>query len=362
MTIRGPETTPIIGEAPAFVEMQEHVSRAADLTKPVLIIGERGTGKELIANRLHYLSGRWEQSLIKLNCAAITEGILESELFGHQAGSFTGATGTHIGCFERAHEGTLFLDELSTVSLRMQEKILRVIEYGEFERVGGSKTIHVDVRIVGASNEDLPALVLSNRFRPDLLDRLAFDVIAVPPLRARKEDILPLANYFAVTITSELKRDFFPGFSHRAASALLSYPWPGNVRELKHTIERSVYRAEKPDKPVTQIIFDPFDSPYVPGRMPMPRRRIPGAKHAPATDITGIKAASTSTHFPVDLKSTVGNLEEKLVREAMKKARFRQPEAARLLGLSYHQLRGLLRKHNLQDELGRKRHLEDSRS
>ncbi len=358
MVVRGPETTPIIGEAPAFLEMQEHVSRAADLSKPVLVIGERGTGKELIASRLHYLSGRWERPLIKLNCAALTESILESELFGHEAGSFTGAVNTHIGCFERSHGGTLFLDELSTISLRMQEKILRVIEYGEFERVGGSETLHADFRIVGASNEDLPALVFENRFRPDLLDRLAFDVIAVPPLRAREEDILPLANHFAVNIVSELKRDFFPGFSHRAASSLLSHAWPGNVRELKHTVERSVYRSEQADKPVTRIVFDPFDSPYIPGRMPIPRRRFPGTKPPPASSIDPVEPSATKTHFPVDLKGTIGNMEIHLVREAMRKARFRQPEAAKLLGLSYHQLRGLLRKHGLQDELGRKRHQE----
>ncbi|MCZ6560739.1 MAG: phage shock protein operon transcriptional activator [Gammaproteobacteria bacterium] len=358
MTIHGPETTPIIGEAPSFLEMQEHVSRAAKLNKPVLVIGERGTGKELIANRLHYLSGRWEKPLIKLNCAVLTESILESELFGHEVGSFTGAVRTHFGCFERSHTGTLFLDELSTIPVRMQEKILRVIEYGEFERVGGTETIHVDLRIVGASNEDLPLLVRQGHFRPDLLDRLAFDVIAVPPLRAREEDILQLANHFALNIVSELKREFFPGFSHRAASSLLSHSWPGNVRELKHTVERSVYRSDQPEKPLVEIVFDPFDSPYIPGRMPVPKRRVQSIKHPPASPMDSIEPSATKTHFPLDLKGTVGNMEIHLVREAMKKARFRQPEAAKLLGLSYHQLRGLLRKHNLQDELGRKRHQE----
>ncbi len=193
------------------------------------------------------------------------------------------------------------------------------------------------------------------RFRPDLLVRLAFDVIAVPPLRARETDILPLANHFAIEIVSELKRDFFPGFSHRAASALLSHAWPGNVRELKHTVERSVYRSEQADKPVTNIVFDPFDSPYIPGRMPIPRGRFPSAKHAPAGTIDALEPATTKTHFPLDMKGTIGKMEVHLVREAMKKARFRQPKAAKLLALSYHQLRALLRKHDLQDELGRKR-------
>jgi len=162
---------PIIGEAPAFLEMLEHVSRAAPLNKPLLVVGERGTGKELISSRLHFLSRRWEQPLVKVNCAALTESILESELFGHEAGAFTGAIKAHIGHFERADGGTLVLDELATISLRMQEKILRVIEYGELQRVGGSKTISVDVRIAGSTNADLEALAADGKFREDLLDR-----------------------------------------------------------------------------------------------------------------------------------------------------------------------------------------------
>ena len=167
-----PESQPIIGEAPAFIEMLEHVSRVAPLSKPVLVVGERGTGKELIASRLHFLSARWEQRVIKVNCAALTESILESELFGHEAGAFTGAARTHIGHFERADGGTLILDELATISLRMQEKILRTIEYGEIQRVGGNETLQVDVRIVGSTNADLQALAEDGRFRKDLLDRL----------------------------------------------------------------------------------------------------------------------------------------------------------------------------------------------
>ena len=213
MAATAPPTTALIGEAPAFLAMLEHVSRAAKLSKPVLVIGERGTGKELIASRLHYLSPRWEQPMIKVNCAALTETLLETELFGHQAGAFTGATRTHIGRFEQANGGTLVLDELGTIPPRMQEKILRVIEYGEFQRVGGSDTISTDVRIVGATNEHLPRLAELGRFRADLLDRLAFDVIHVPPLRARPEDIDTLAYHFAVNVTSELKRPFFPGFT-----------------------------------------------------------------------------------------------------------------------------------------------------
>ena len=250
----------IIGEAPAFLEMLEHVSRAATLSKPVLVVGERGTGKELIASRLHFLSNRWEQRVVKVNCAALTESILESELFGHEAGAFTGAATMHIGHFERADSGTLILDELATISLRMQEKILRAIEYGEIQRVGGSDTLQVDVRIVGSTNADLPQLAAEGHFRKDLLDRLAFDVVTVPPLRERVEDIMPLAHAFAINMASELKWTYFPGFGPRVSSALLRNHWPGNVRELKNTIERTVYRAADPEKAITRLALDPYES------------------------------------------------------------------------------------------------------
>ena len=187
------ETTAMLGESPAFLDLLEHASRVAAVNKPVLVIGERGTGKELIAARLHYLSPRWQAPLVKLNCATLTEALLETELFGHEAGAFTGAARRHVGRFEKANGGTLFLDELATVSLRVQEKILRAVEYGQFERVGGSETLTVDVRIVGATNGDLPAAVRAGQFRADLLDRLAFDVLTVPPLRVRPGDIMQLA-------------------------------------------------------------------------------------------------------------------------------------------------------------------------
>ena len=326
-------TQPIIGEAPAFLEMLEHVSRAAPLGKSVLVVGERGTGKELIASRLHYLSERWEQSVVKVNCAALTESILESELFGHEAGAFTGAQRTHIGHFERADGGTLILDELATITLRMQEKILRVIEYGEMQRVGGSDTLRVDVRIVGSTNADLLALAAQGRFRRDLLDRLAFDVITVPPLRERLEDILPLAYAFAVNMASELRHSFFPGFSPKAASALLRNQWPGNVRELKNAVERSVYRSENPQAPIARIAFDPFDSPFklADAETPLPKAAEPGR----------------SPLLPTDLAQRLNDVEREYLEAALARSRFNQRLAADLLGLSYHQFRGKLRKHAL---------------
>lgn len=324
---------PIIGEAPAFLEMLEHVSRAAPLDKPVLVVGERGTGKELIASRLHFLSERWEQGVVKVNCAALTESILESELFGHEAGAFTGAAKTHIGHFERADGGTMILDELATITLRMQEKILRVIEYGEIQRVGGSETIQVDVRIVGSTNSDLQALAASGSFRKDLLDRLAFDVVTIPPLRERLEDVMTLAHAFAVNMASELRRSYFPGFAPRAASALLKHEWPGNVRELKNTVERSVYRSDDPEQPISKIAFDPFDSPFKLAQetdspdTPRPRHRTP--------------------LLPADLTQRLWDTEKDLLLAALEKAQFNQRMAADLLSLSYHQFRGKLKKYGI---------------
>jgi psp operon transcriptional activator len=331
----GRPVQPIIGEAPAFLAMLEHVSRAAPLGKPVLVVGERGTGKELISSRLHFLSSRWEQPLVKVNCAALTESILESELFGHEAGAFTGAVKTHIGHFERADGGTLVLDELATISLRMQEKILRVIEYGELQRVGGSNTLNVEVRIVGSTNSDLQALASEGKFREDLLDRLAFDVVTIPPLRERLEDILPLAYAFALNMVSELKRPLFPGFAAHAASALLRHDWPGNVRELKNAIERSVYRSEDPEKQIRKIAFDPFDSPFRlrEGLQEADDEREPRKRRPPL--------------FPIDLKERVNGTEKELLQAGLEKARFNQKVAAEILGLSYHQLRGRIKKHGL---------------
>jgi psp operon transcriptional activator len=324
---------PIIGEAPAFLEMLEHVSRAAPLDKPVLVVGERGTGKELVASRLHFLSDRWEQSVVKVNCAALTESILESELFGHEAGAFTGAAKTHIGHFERADGGTMILDELATITLRMQEKILRVIEYGEIQRVGGSETLRVDVRIVGSTNSDLQALAAAGRFRKDLLDRLAFDVVTIPPLRERLEDVLTLAHAFAVNMSSELRRSYFAGFSPRAASALLKHEWPGNVRELKNTVERSVYRSDDPEQLISKIAFDPFDSPF----------KLAGESEAPVA----ASKRSRAPLLPADLTQRLRDTEKDLLMAALDKARFNQRMAADLLNLSYHQFRGKLKKYGI---------------
>src|SRR5687768_16895168 len=179
------ESHQFIGQSGAFLDAVERASRAAPMRRPVLVIGERGTGKELIAERLHRLSNRWEEPLIIMNCAALPETLIEAELFGHEAGAFTGATKARAGRFEEADGGTLFLDELATLSQAAQERLLRVVEYGEVTRIGASRPVTVDVRIVAATNEDLPRLAERNRFRADLLDRLSFEVVTLPPLRHR---------------------------------------------------------------------------------------------------------------------------------------------------------------------------------
>ena len=334
------QSAQMLGSSPAFGAMLEQVSRLAPLDRPALIIGERGTGKELVAARPHYLSPRWEQPLVKLNCAALTESLLESELFGHEAGAFTGATRRHVGRFERADGGSLFLDELGTLPARMQEKILRVIEYGEFERVGSSATLRVDVRIIGATNEDLPAAARAGRFRADLLDRLAFDVVHVPPLRARPEDVLELAQHFAVAFTAELKRPYFPGFSTEAVDALLAWPWPGNVRELKNAVERSLYRAADATQPVQEIHFDPFAHGHAP---------IPGQETQVAQDEAPVAAAAAGPDngLPLDFRAAVERLEQQLLLRALAAADGNRRIAAESLSLSYDQLRGLLRKHGI---------------
>ncbi len=328
------EDQQLIGEAPAFQEILERVSKVAQLNRPVIVIGERGTGKELIAARIHYLSPRWDKPYVKLNCAALTDSLLESELFGHEAGSFTGALKRRLGRFELANQGSIFLDELANTSDRVQEKILRVIEYGELERVGGSETIRCDVRIICATNEDLPAMTETGKFRADLLDRLAFDVITLPPLRERQEDILPMAEHFAVKMCGELGLTVFPGFSNGAKDELLSYSWPGNIRELKNVIERAVYTSPGESKAIDAIVFDPFDSPWRPHQ-----------QSAKASESASISLPEQQ----YDFKEHVQQLEINLLQDALERSRFNQKKTAEFLGMTYHQLRGYLRKYDLTD-------------
>lgn len=331
-----------IGRAPAFLGMLDQVSRLAPLKRPVLVIGERGTGKELVAARLALLSDRWDRPLVKLNCAALPEALLDSELFGHEAGAFTGAQKRRLSRFERADGGTMFLDEIGTASQAVQEKLLRVIEYGSFERVGGSETIRVDVRLIGATNADLPAMAREGRFRADLLDRLAFDVVNIPPLRARPEDILLLAGHFATRMSAELERKVFAGFTDRALARLQAYDWPGNVRELRNVVERSVYRMDRPEKALDEIVLDPFVTPDWQEMAP------------PVAGPQSSVSAAEALTFPRDFGEDVRTHERSLLESALREAQFSQRRAAELLGLTYYQFRHHLRLHGLADKEARK--------
>jgi psp operon transcriptional activator len=327
----------LIGEAPAWLSALEHASRVAPLDRPILVIGERGTGKELIGERLHFLSRRWEGPFIKVNCAALTETLLDSELFGHERGAFTGATEMRRGRFELADRGTIFLDEIGTMPLIMQEKLLRIVEYGEFQRVGGSKVLIVDVRIVAATNADLPAMAEAGTFRWDLLDRLSFDVITLPPLRARPGDASLLADFFARRLAIEMAQDF-PGFAPSAIAAIESHPWPGNVRELRNVAERLVHRglAQAPHEPVRfdPAALDPFASPWRPGAAPASARPAEGSpRHEPSR----LPAAGFT--------EAVRLFERELIETALGQNDGHQGKAAKTLGLTYHQFRGLLKKH-----------------
>ncbi len=325
-----------LGQSESFLDFMARLSRVARVERPVLVVGERGTGKELAARRLHFLSRRWNRPLVTLNCAALASTLIESELFGYEAGAFTGAAARRIGRFEAADGGTLFLDEIANIPLEVQEKILRTVEYGVFERVGGTRAVQVDVRIIGATNADLAALARDGSFKRDLLDRLSFEVLFVPPLREREGDVPLLAGHFAAHMAGELGREEVPAFSDEAADALASYGWPGNVRELKNVVERAVYRADAPL--ITEIDFDPFQSPYAAAETPSE-----ASSEEPA-------AAPTPSPLPeVPLPDAVRDLEVRMLRRALARARHSQKRAAELLGLTYGQFRHLYRKH--QDAL-----------
>jgi psp operon transcriptional activator len=343
-------STQLVGQSSSFLDAVERASRAAPLDRPVLVIGERGTGKELIAERLHHLSSRWDGPLVTMNCAALPETLIEAELFGHEAGAFTGAAKARVGRFEEADGGTLFLDELATLSQAAQERLLRVVEYGEVTRIGASRPMRVDVRIVAATNEDLPRMAERHKFRADLLDRLSFEVVTLPPLRHRSSDIPILADHFARRMALELEWDGWPGFSSRAQDRLLSYSWPGNVRELRNVVERAVYRWENPAEPIDTIQFDPFESPWRPqggANAPLPEPALPA--HAPAAAPNAL-AAAPAPYDPescADFRLAVAEYEKAILAAALERCRWNQRAAAAALSLSYDQLRHALKRHQL---------------
>ena len=373
----------LIGESALMLDLTDHIARAASLERPILILGERGTGKELVAARLHYLSQRWDKPLVSINCAAMNEQLLESELFGHEAGAFTGAAKRRMGRFERAEQGTLFLDELGTCSVTVQEKLLRVVEYGEYERLGGQTALQANVRLIAATNADLPAMADKGSFRADLLDRLAFDVIHVPPLRYREGDIELLANHYAQKMCLEMGYHYFPGFAPKALEQLNQHPWPGNVRELKNVVERAIYQAKSADEPIEDVQLDPFRAPWRPLMSSREEPSTPSlaadsqlakttsidahneaqANELQSTETSPIDALTKhdalNAHNALDAANTTDlsettslsqkmrTQERQIIIQTLQKYHWNQKISAEKLGLSYHQLRGLLKKHEM---------------
>jgi psp operon transcriptional activator len=330
-----------LGNSEPFLAFQEQLSRVARVDRPVLIIGERGTGKELAAARIHYLSQRWQEPFIALNCAALASTLIESELFGHEAGSFTGAARKRHGRFENASGGTLFLDEIANIPLETQEKILRVVEYGSFERVGGSDPIQVDARIVGATNRNLGQMAEEGEFMRDLLDRLSFEVLFVPALRDRIDDIMYLANHFAARMAVDLGWPQVPEFTDDAIEKLETYHWPGNVRELKNVVERAVYRSDDAIISDDEVVFDPFESPYEFGERPRKRK----VEQSTANEALASAQETETPPAGTNLNDAVRELELRMLTEALDQSKYNQKKAAEILGLTYHQFRGLYRKY-----------------
>lgn len=347
----GKEVYETLGNSEAFLDFQEHLSHAASVNRPILLVGERGTGKEMAATRIHYLSPRWQGPFVALNCSALAPSLIESELFGHEAGSFTGASGRRSGRFESASGGTLFLDEIGNIPLEVQEKILRAVEYGIFERVGSSKPIEVDVRIVGATNADLQRKADDGEFMTDLLDRLSFDVLVLPPLRERMDDIPLLANHFAARMAFELNRKGVPEISPEAMDMLEGFSWPGNVRELKNVVERAVYKSKDLVITESEVVFDPFrryrTAPRAAERTRDASRSTESAweGEAPVEPSSAGPTHPAPADFTTSLNDQVRDLELRLLRTALETAKFNQKKAAELLGQTYHQFRGLYRKY-----------------
>ena len=329
-----------LGESKIFLDFQTELSRAAVINRSVMIIGERGTGKELAASRLHYLSGRWEAPFVTLNCAALPSTLIETELFGHSSGAYTGAGKARKGRFEEADGGTLFLDEMGLIPLEVQEKILRVVEYGSFERVGSSSTVEVDVRIVGATNADLPKLCEQNKFKRDLLDRLSFEVLFLPPLRERGSDIRLLAEHFSARMSSELGKKQAPLFSQISLNTLSSYNWPGNIRELKNVVERAVYKCD--DGIIEVLEIDPFKNPYETTGIPETKLE----EQAETENVADFVSKTVSAAPPLeDFRRNIREIEIDYLKRALSDSKNNQRLAAELLSLSYDQFRGLYRKY-----------------
>ena len=301
------KSSELVGSTPQMKQIFHMIADVAPSTASILILGETGTGKELVANAIHYQSDRACMPFVALHCAALSEGVLESELFGHEKGSFTGAIQSRKGRFEIADGGTLFLDEVGEMSLKVQVKLLRVLEKGEFERVGGEKTLKVDVRLITATNRDLEKEVSEGRFREDLFYRLNVIAIHLPPLRERREDIPILSNFFVIKYTKKYKKEI-KGFTPEAMEALCAYHWPGNVRELENVVERAIVLCKK-----NTILVD----------------HLPGNVIPDKDDLSVIK-------IPVGI--SLKDAEKEIIQKTLQMTRGSKKEAARILGISHRKI------------------------
>ena len=315
------EKPPLVGESPAMKQIYDMIGKVADSPSTVLISGESGTGKELIARELHAGSSRRDRPLIKVNCAAIPKDLVESELFGYEKGAFTGAVGSKPGRFELADGGTLFLDEIGEIPVEMQVKLLRALQESEFERVGGIKTLHVDVRLIAATNRDLKALIAEGKFREDLYYRLAVVPISLPPLRERRGDIPLLVEHFIAKYDQRLGKHV-ERVEDEAMQILLAYSWPGNIRELENLMERSVLFA---DGPVIHASSLPDSL----------REKTPGAAvPIAAVGPLGAIAAPSGASMKEIVRQAQAELEKELITRALEETGGNVTRAAKRLQIS----------------------------
>jgi transcriptional regulator with PAS, ATPase and Fis domain len=319
-----PQRREVIGDSPSMQELMRFVRRvAASEATTILVEGENGTGKDLIAKTLHYQSMRQAEPFIAINCAAIPETLLESELFGYEKGAFTDARSQKRGIFELADKGTLFLDEIGEIPLMLQAKLLRVLEEQSFRRLGGLKDINLDLRVIAATNKSLRDAVREGAFRQDLYFRLNVIHIQIPPLRERVEDIMPLARFFVDHYNRKFKRQL-EGITVEAGRVLMSHDWPGNVRELRNAIERAMILEESPR-------ITPASLPVTVGRQTL----VPPLPVAAASDGVPEQGLSLEEH------------ERRLVVQALEKTGGNQTQAARLLQITRDTLRYKMKKYNL---------------
>jgi transcriptional regulator with PAS, ATPase and Fis domain len=319
---RSAEETHLVGDSAPMKKIQDIIKRAAASDATVLVLGENGTGKELVARSIHELSARHDKPFVPIACSALTESLLESELFGHEKGSFTGAIGQKFGKFEVANKGSVFLDEIGEISLSTQVKLLRVLQEREFERVGGTQSVKVDIRVIAATNRDLKLAIQEGKFREDLFYRLNVIVIQMPPLRDRDGDLAPLVKHILAKL--KLKRQTrFEGITEDALKIMRQYRWPGNVRELENVIERIVTLND--------------DKMIKPEHLPA---ELAGTSFLPPSAIDSILPSS----------GVLKSVEKDMIIKVLQESRFNKKEAAERLGISRPTLYLKIRKYGLKVE------------